>query len=801
MRIFLLLIFLLSCGGSQLDNTKKLVGEGHGSLYKNGALMIPYTEVKLIPPGPDVYQVAGSLVGIKARDSLLLSLKNAASAVNLVKVGSQKTLKFSGKIYRQTKKIADEIHQTTLDDSVYIVSKSAKFPKELTVSSWDFSKKLNLQIKEFSVRHTRQLQEAGKQGRNNIILGGQLRADSWDEYCQKKGAQLSEEGEAYYQQQKKWGKEFDREMAHKAKESYLQIKQDAKEVDQQLVVQGNEVEKIGQEQADYLKEDRIKITREIKETFYQAGEGIKEGIQQGAKSVNVGSENFASTHLAFAQKQFIQGYLMVPKNAKRRLARLDDKSLDRFAKNYQRSKNFQEKSSDKMSYLISKTINEYGEKSKGSLERAKQEMQTNAKTYGYTLSSIKALSWVAKALFWDAVIEPMGKLGGAALGYTAVNGVLFPTMLIASETLATSQLAIEASWNVAKTSYDLVAPSVIASVASVFSILEYTGGKLLAGSLAATAQPAKLLVQGAGATTALVVKAESKAEEYSTRAGAKLIKGSAAVAGKGIVGAAAVIAPVSAGLQMGAGKAGHGYAEIEAPVGKVALKVSGKAVKLAGTGGANAIRGGAWVSGQLVKVSVSTGAAVEKGTLEYIGVPLLSVGIPVGGAITGAAVGTAGIAAGTSYLMAGETSAVGSYLFGTTLSGVTTAVGVSASAMAGSGVALYEVAKSIAVPSSYTLGSGIVLTYGSLVHLASHTVLAASDVSYLVLSLEGPRWVIYGVKGVLGKGDDLAGGTVLNLKEMQKDGEQFEYIPVSEQEMEKVIESVGTQEKELNANQ
>jgi hypothetical protein len=45
--------------------------------------------------------------------------------------------------------------------------------------------------------------------------------------------------------------------------------------------------------------------------------------------------------------------------------------------------------------------------------------------------------------------------------------------------------------------------------------------------------------------------------------------------------------------------------------------------------------------------------------------------------------------------------------------------------------------------------------------------------SYLFLSLEGPRWVLYAVKGKLGKGEDLAPGAMLDLKSMQEAGEEI----------------------------
>lgn len=62
--------------------------------------------------------------------------------------------------------------------------------------------------------------------------------------------------------------------------------------------------------------------------------------------------------------------------------------------------------------------------------------------------------------------------------------------------------------------------------------------------------------------------------------------------------------------------------------------------------------------------------------------------------------------------------------------------------------------------------------------------------SYLVLSLEGPRWVLYAVKGKLGKGEDLVPGAMLDLKSMQDAGEEIYNIPVSDEEMKSVVESV-----------
>jgi hypothetical protein len=89
------------------------------------------------------------------------------------------------------------------------------------------------------------------------------------------------------------------------------------------------------------------------------------------------------------------------------------------------------------------------------------------------------------------------------------------------------------------------------------------------------------------------------------------------------------------------------------------------------------------------------------------------------------------------------------------------------------------------------------MSYGTLSHLGAHTILAASDFAYLVLSLEGPRWVVYAVKGKLGKGEDLPTGTMLNLKDMKKAGEDIYYLPVSDEEMKNVVNSVDRELPEV----
>jgi hypothetical protein len=67
-----------------LKHTKKLVWEGHRSLYNNGAFQVPNTTIRLIPAGPSALELAMELVGIRARQSFLLSLQRARDSVYIV---------------------------------------------------------------------------------------------------------------------------------------------------------------------------------------------------------------------------------------------------------------------------------------------------------------------------------------------------------------------------------------------------------------------------------------------------------------------------------------------------------------------------------------------------------------------------------------------------------------------------------------------------------------------------------------------------------------------------------------------
>lgn len=424
----------------------------------------------------------------------------------------------------------------------------------------------------------------------------------------------------------------------------------------------------------------------------EQGDRIVAGSVEASRDISSGGASRASAALSYGKESFIVGYATVPSRVKRRGAELGDNIENLNIVNIAGEEDkWRGEWSHKSVELISDSVNNYGADVKDSFNKAGKELSENYRTTGMSLALVKSLHYVLKGVLWDATIKPAAKISAASLGYIGVNLVAYPTMVVVREGVATTNLAIEVAWDTAKTGYDIVAPSSIAAVAGVYSVVDFSGSQLIAG-------------------------------------------------------ATAVSGPVLGYSEKGASKV-------------AALTVEG------------------------------TGYAAGK-TVQYVGVPLASAGIAVGGGTIGTAVFGAGAVSGGAVRVTGETGAVTTKLFGNIIAG-TTAVGGTALSVAGGGAAgVYELSKAVVVPSGYEFAGGIVLSYGTLSHIAAHSILAVSDASYMVLSLEGPRWALYAVKSKKESGEDVPAGAVIDLKKMHEEGEEIVYLPVSDEEMKNVVGSV-----------
>jgi hypothetical protein len=197
--------------------------------------------------------------------------------------------------------------------------------------------------------------------------------------------------------------------------------------------------------------------------------------------------------------------------------------------------------------------------------------------------------------------------------------------------------------------------------------------------------------------------------------------------------------------------------------------------------------------GKAAAAATAGGGFLSGKTVQYVGAPLSAAGIAVGGSTFGVVAGATKAVAGAGVATVGVIGEGATDVAGYTAAGTALVGGSTASVVTGTALGTYELSKAVVVPTGYELGSGLVLGYGTLSQLSAQAVLAVSDASYMVLSLEGPNWVLYAVKGAVDNGENLISGAMLDLKAMQRSGETFTAVPVSDKEMKKIISTLPGQ--------
>lgn len=218
--------------------------------------------------------------------------------------------------------------------------------------------------------------------------------------------------------------------------------------------------------------------------------------------------------------------------------------------------------------------------------------------------------------------------------------------------------------------------------------------------------------------------------------------------------------------------------------------VGGEALAGGGLVAGTAASGGTYAAGKTAAAATAGGGYVAGKTVQYVAAPLSAVGVAGGGTVVGVVAATSTGVAGAAVAGAGVAAEGTTRIAGATTAATVGAGGSVISAAAGAALGTYELAKAVVVPAGHELGAGIVLSYGTLTQLGAQSILAVSDASYMVLSLEGPRWVLYAVKGDVDNGENIPTGAVLDLKAMQRAGETLYAVPASEDEMKRAVDSV-----------
>ena len=575
-----------------LKHTKKLVVEGHVSLYENGAFNVPQTSIRLIPAGPSAWELVGELMGLRARQAFLLAISKAKESVTILAEGTTLSYHMAEGIHQATDTLTDELKKVTRENSTLLASRSWAEAKGIVGKSWELSKETAADMDRLGIA---------------MIERSLQRGDALSGRMSEQGRRL-----------------------------------------------------------------------------------VRRSLEQ-AHDLSKGGTTRASDALSFAGERFVKGYAAVPANAKARAKSVGDDIRElNLPGIVDEESERRRRWSKQMADLAGETVSNYREDVAHSFKEARREI-ADYRTSGISLATLRSLRWVLQGLFWDAAIEPIGKISAASVGYLSVNTLAYPTLVVVREGKAVTEIAVEVAWNASKSGYDLVAPSATAAVASLYSVLDFTGSNLAAGAVA-----------GGGSLAGLSERATSQVVGVT-------IKGSGYAAGK---------------------------------------------------------------------------------TVQYVGVPLAQAGVAVGRGTLGVVAGATEAAAAGTVLVAGGTGMAATYVTGNVIAGTTLLGGTAATVGAAAWQGYYQSAKAVILPAGFQFAGGMVLSYGTMAHLGAHTILAAADMSYLVLSLEGPRWVVYAVKGKLGKGEDLAPGTMLDLKAMQEAGEEIYAVPVSDEEMKNVVESV-----------
>ena len=854
-----------------LKYTKKLVAEGHATLYNNGAFEVPYTEIKLIPPGPDALAFVSELAGMRARQSFEESIRKAADSITIVADGTKRTYELNKDVGAIGREAARAIDQSMTESGRVIVYKSTDLGKSIIGRSWDTSVDLmrsnaGLSVIQSSRRGGEQVIQGGVASGDRIIEGGVSTGDRIIEGSVASGKGIIEGGVAsgtkIIEGSNATG---DRLMKGAAGERIIEggvaagdrlVESDAGGriikggiATGDKLMEGAAGERIiagGVAAGDKLVKDSRAAKRKIiagsSETGAKIaagggamGDKIVSGSLEAAKDLSTSSIDRSGRAFSYAGTSFVKGYAAVPANVKKRLTatgvNLTALNITAIAGD---ENEWRSEWSKKTINLLGVTLGDYPTTATASFRKAGKEMTENYKTQGVSLSVLKSLGWILQGILWDATVEPLAKTTGAALGYLSVNLIAFPTVVLVKEGVATTQLAVQVTVDTAKTGYDIVAPTTIAAVAGMYGVADLAvfqptaGVTAVAGPVAGYAEKGMSsatgeVVKGGGYVAGQTVKSAGFVAGEAVKGGSILtgeavkggsivagatVKGGSVVAGGAVKGGSVIAGEVVKGGSIVTGEVVKGGSIVTGGLVKGGGFIAGEAVKGGGyvagvtvlSGGyvaGQVVKGGGYVAGEAVKGSgIAAGDSVKGGgyvagkAVQYIAVPLTSAGITIGGGAIGTAVGVTGAVAGGTLVVTGEASSATTKAFGNVIAGTTLAAGTAVSTAGGAAYGVYQLSKAVVVPTGYQLGSGIVLSYETLSQVSAHAVLAVSDCAYMVLSLEGPRWVLYAVKGNLGKGDDLPPGAILDLRKMQEQGEEIVNLPVPDEEMKKVVESV-----------
>ncbi|MDH5612895.1 MAG: hypothetical protein OEY66_10620, partial [Gammaproteobacteria bacterium] len=199
-----------------------------------------------------------------------------------------------------------------------------------------------------------------------------------------------------------------------------------------------------------------------------------------AKNISKKSNTGAKKSLLYASDEFIKGYVAVPEKMSQRGSDIAEAAeLSNFTEGMVDANTTREEYSKVMTDLVVDATGSYVDDVKESFNKAGEAFSESVGVTGFGLAILKSSRWVLQGVLWDGLVKPVTKIGAGSVGYIAVNLAAFPAMVVVQEGIAVTNLAIEVTWNTVGATYDLVAPSAKAAVASIYSLFQFTAGNVV----------------------------------------------------------------------------------------------------------------------------------------------------------------------------------------------------------------------------------------------------------------------------------------------------------------------------------
>ncbi len=561
-----------------LKNSKKLIGEGHKSLYFQGAVPLAGTSIKFIPPMEEgEIFLLGRRVGF-AKQEFSKAFQKAKESVIVVKEGTKTSWSYAENVSESGNDAVSYLQDSATLPGIYIMYVSNAKAYGLIGGSF----------------------EAGKKAHADVIKNSEQLRKDWDAWAEDRFKDA---------EQKEKSPEFKARM-----KSYNQTFKDSFE---SFVI------------------GYVDMDESLKSAWEDSYEEIEGGTFKNSFSTVTDIRNDISKGI---------------------------------------------------SDLWTETIFNYGNTAKNELKSAGKDIESIADGEGLSFSLLKAFAKTTKAIFYDSIIAPIGKISILSVGYIAVNTVVYPAAVIT-----------------------------------------------------------------VGATTGVYVLAET-----------------ITVAGKGTVYIVAPNVKLALGALLGS-------TEIVLGESYESLKAGGNA--------------SSYVARKTSKYSTKGAGILTEKSGKYLLAPISLIGVTTTQSILGGGLAVTGTTAGGAITATSAGVQTTTYVGTKAASATVGTVGTVASFGTGTAFGIYYLAKSAGIPVGVGLGSGVVASYEVISQLSAHSILAVADCSYLVLSLEGGKWVVYGVKDVTNKADGLLSGAVVDLDQIRKEGGTVVRVPMEEGEADRILDA------------